>query len=221
MVVWSTSCVPPTPPGTLARPVVSMVLTEPPPPEPSIMRMSGRRSSLAMRSAMMGLSRMVASAEPPRTVKSSPTTTTGRPSTMRAAHHAVGGREVARGRLAASYSAAPAMAPISWKEPRSTSAVDALAHGQAAAVVLALHLVGPAHLARQRLAPAQFVEFRLPAHARINPLPRASLTPRRAGVQPGLRARPRPRAGTTASAHRHSPGAGARGRPASPRSPRH
>jgi hypothetical protein len=34
-------------PGTLARPVVSMVFTEPPPPEPSIMRTSGTRYWLA------------------------------------------------------------------------------------------------------------------------------------------------------------------------------
>ena len=67
--------------GTLARPVVSMVLTEPPPPEPSTSRMSGSRSSCAIRSHMVCLPLMVASAEPPRTVKSSPPTTTGRPST--------------------------------------------------------------------------------------------------------------------------------------------
>ena len=70
-------------PGTLARPVVSMVLTEPPPPEPSTRRMSGSRSSLAICSHWLCLPLMVASAEPPRTVKSSPPTTTGRPS-MRA-----------------------------------------------------------------------------------------------------------------------------------------
>ena len=71
----------PATPGTLARPVVSMVLTEPPPPEPSTNRISGRRNSLAICSHMRCLPLMVASAEPPRTVKSSPPTTTGRPST--------------------------------------------------------------------------------------------------------------------------------------------
>jgi hypothetical protein len=35
-------------PGTLARPVVSIVFTEPPPPEPSTRRMSGSLSSLAI-----------------------------------------------------------------------------------------------------------------------------------------------------------------------------
>ena len=68
------------PPGRLLAPLVSMVLTEPPPPEPSMMRMMGRRKSLAMSSAISGLAAMDASAEPPRTVKSSPTTTTGLPS---------------------------------------------------------------------------------------------------------------------------------------------
>ena len=55
----------PATPGTLARPVVSMVLTEPPPPEPSTNRIRGSRSSLAMRSHMRCLPLMVASAEPP------------------------------------------------------------------------------------------------------------------------------------------------------------
>ena len=45
--------------------------------------------------------------------------------------------------------------------------VDALAHRQPAAVVLALDLVGPAHLARHAFARAQFVEFRLPAHVLV------------------------------------------------------
>ena len=67
--------------GTLARPVVSMVLTEPPPPEPSTRRINGKRRSCAIRSHMLCLPLIVASAEPPRTVKSSPPMTTGRPST--------------------------------------------------------------------------------------------------------------------------------------------
>ena len=68
--------------GTFARPVVSIVFTEPPPPEPSTSRSSGRRSSYAMSSHCRCFSLIVASAEPPRTVKSSPPTTTGRPSTL-------------------------------------------------------------------------------------------------------------------------------------------
>jgi hypothetical protein len=43
-------------------------------------------------------------------------------------------------------------------------AVDALAHRQAAGVVLALDLVGPAHLVGHGGAPGQFVEFGVPGH---------------------------------------------------------
>jgi hypothetical protein len=68
------------PPGRLARPVVSIVLTDPPPPEPSISRMSGMRNWVAISSDILGLPLIEASAEPPRRVKSSPATTTGRPS---------------------------------------------------------------------------------------------------------------------------------------------
>src|SRR5437870_7273130 len=68
--------------GTFARPVVSMVLTEPPPPDPSTRRISGSRRSCAIRSHVLCLPLMVASADPPRTVKSSPPTTTDRPSTL-------------------------------------------------------------------------------------------------------------------------------------------
>src|ERR1700675_5074934 len=46
--------VPPMPPGRLAAPLVSMVLTEPPPPEPSISRIMGRRKSCAISSAISG-----------------------------------------------------------------------------------------------------------------------------------------------------------------------
>jgi hypothetical protein len=42
--------------------------------------------------------------------------------------------------------------------------VDALADRQLAGIVLALDLVGAAQLARQPLALALFVEFRLPGH---------------------------------------------------------
>ena len=118
--VWWYIQVPPTPPGRLARPVVSMVLTEPPPPEPSMMRMIGSLRSAAMRSAMIGLSRMVASALPPRTVKSSPQTTTGRPSTWpRPITQLLGVKSTSS--LSASYCALPAMAPTSWKLPASST----------------------------------------------------------------------------------------------------
>src|SRR5207245_2878468 len=62
--------------------VLGELLAEPPPPEPSTSRISGRRSSWAIVSHCRCFSLIVASAEPPRTVKSSPPTTTGRPSTF-------------------------------------------------------------------------------------------------------------------------------------------
>ncbi len=93
-----------------------MVLTEPPPPEPSMMRIIGSRSSLAMRSASVGFMAMVASADPPRTVKSSPSTITGRPSTFARPMTQLEGVSLVS-LLSASYSALPAIAPISWKLP--------------------------------------------------------------------------------------------------------
>src|SRR5215475_16134809 len=107
------------PPGRLAAPLVSMVLTEPPPPEPSMMRMIGKRKSCAISSAINGLAEMEASAEPPRTVKSSPTTTTVRPSTLARPNTQLAGVR----RLSSpcsSYSPVPDTAPISWKVLAST-----------------------------------------------------------------------------------------------------
>ena len=66
--------------GTNERRSVSSVFTLPPPPEPSTRRTIGRPKSCAMRSAMTCFWKIDASAAPPRTVKSSPPTTTGRPS---------------------------------------------------------------------------------------------------------------------------------------------
>ena len=94
-VVYQYQRVPPTPPGRLAAPLVSMVFTEPPPPEPSITRMIGRRKSCAISSAISGLAEIDASAEPPRTVKSSPTTTTVPAVDLAAAEHAVRRRQIA------------------------------------------------------------------------------------------------------------------------------
>ena len=113
-IVYQYQRVPPTPPGRLAAPLVSMVFTEPPPPEPSITRMIGRRKSCAISSAISGLAEIEASAEPPRTVKSSPTTTTGRPSILpRPNTQFAGVRLVSSPRSL--YSAMPEIAPISWK----------------------------------------------------------------------------------------------------------
>ena len=119
--MFSTTHSQPLTPGTFERPSVSMVLTEPPPPEPSTMRTSGRRSWFAICSHMMCFSLMVASAEPPRTVKSSPPTTTGRPSSRARPKTKLDGSRCSRS-LRPSYCARPAMAPSSWKLPSSTSA---------------------------------------------------------------------------------------------------
>src|SRR5215813_261464 len=110
---------PPMPPGRLAAPLVSIVFTEPPPPEPSIIRMIGRRKSCAISSAINGFALIDASAEPPRTVKSSPTTTTVRPSTLpRPNTQLAGVRRFSSPR--SSYSPIPETAPISWKVSAST-----------------------------------------------------------------------------------------------------
>src|SRR6185369_33078 len=112
--------VPPTPPGRLAAPRVSIVFTEPPPPEPSITRMIGSRKSCAISSAISGLVEIEASAEPPRTVKSSPTTTTVRPSTLPRPNTQLAGVRCLSS-LLSSYSATPEIAPTSWKEFLSVS----------------------------------------------------------------------------------------------------
>src|SRR2546423_2600620 len=112
--------VPPTPPGRLAAPRVSFVLPEPRPPGPAITRMIGRRTSCAISSAISGLADIEASAEPPRTVKSSPTTTTARPSILPRPNTQLAGVRCLSS-LVSSYSAMPEIAPISWKEFLSIS----------------------------------------------------------------------------------------------------
>src|SRR5271169_2852343 len=118
-VVYQYQRVPPMPPGRLAAPLVSMVFTEPPPPEPSISRMIGRRKSCAISSAISGFAEMEASAEPPRTVKSSPTTTTVRPSTLPRPNTQFAGVRCFSSPCS-SYSPTPETAPISWKLLAST-----------------------------------------------------------------------------------------------------
>src|SRR6185312_16970754 len=107
------------PPGRLAAPLVSMVFTDPPPPDPSMMRMIGRRKSCAISSAINGFALIDASAEPPRTVKSSPTTTTVRPSTLPRPNTQLAGVTCLSSPCAL-YSPMPETAPISWKELAST-----------------------------------------------------------------------------------------------------
>src|SRR3954464_2009319 len=119
-IVYQYQRVPPTPPGRLAAPRVSIVFTEPPPPDPSITRMIGSRKSCAISSAISGFVEIEASAEPPRTVKSSPTTTTVRPSILARPNTQLAGVSCLSS-LLSSYSAIPEMAPISWKELLSVS----------------------------------------------------------------------------------------------------
>src|SRR6202022_1272505 len=119
-VVYQYQRVPPMPPGRLAAPLVSMVFTEPPPPEPSISRMMGRRKSCAISSAISGFAEIEASAEPPRTVKPSPTTTTVRPSILPRPNTQFAGVRFLSSPFS-SYSAMPEIAPISWKLLESTS----------------------------------------------------------------------------------------------------
>src|SRR5579871_5214180 len=107
------------PPGRFAAPFVSMVFTEPPPPDPSMMRMIGSRKSCAISSAISGLALIEASAEPPRTVKSSPTTTTVRPSTLPRPNTQFAG-VTCFSSPCSSYSPMPETAPTSWKELAST-----------------------------------------------------------------------------------------------------
>src|SRR6266436_75236 len=111
-VVYKYRRVPPMPPGRLAAPLVSMVFTEPPPPEPSMMRMMGRRKSCAISSAISGFAEIEASAEPPRTVKSSPTTTAVRPSILPRPNTQFAGVRFLSSPCS-SYSAMPEIAPIS------------------------------------------------------------------------------------------------------------
>src|SRR5262249_1165437 len=55
--------------------------------------------------------------------------------------------------------------PDLMKAPRIQQPVDPLAHGELAAVVLALHFLRPAHLPGERFAPAQLLDFFFPAHS--------------------------------------------------------
>ena len=84
-----------------------------------MMRMMGRRKSCAISSAIRGLAEIEASAEPPRTVKSSPTTTTVRPSTLPRPNTQFAGVRCLSSPCS-SYSPMPDTAPISWKELAST-----------------------------------------------------------------------------------------------------
>ena len=83
-----------------------------------MIRMIGRLNEFAICSAIKGLALIDASAEPPRTVKSSPTTTTGRPPTLARPKTQFAGITVFRSPLG-SYSPTPEIIPVSWKLPLS------------------------------------------------------------------------------------------------------
>ena len=93
-VRWSTTMSQPGIWGMYVRPAFSIVLTEPPPPMPSTRRTWGSRSSSASPSAASRLAEIDASAEPPRTVKSSPDTTDGPAVDLGQPEHEVRRREL-------------------------------------------------------------------------------------------------------------------------------
>ncbi len=163
-VVYQYQRVPPMPPGRLAAPLVSMVFTEPPPPEPSIRRMIGRRKSCAISSAISGLAEIEASAEPPRTVKSSPTTTTVRPSILPRPNTQLAGVKCCEFAVLVIFGDAGNRADL-VEAFLIDQPVDALANGEPALVALPLDLVNASHLARERFAPGEVVELRLPIHS--------------------------------------------------------
>ena len=127
-----------------------------------MMRMIGSRSSLAMRSAMTVFSGMVASAEPPRTVKSSPLTIDRAAVDHGAAAEAVGRRHRDEAVVGVVLGAAGQGADLAERAGIDQPA-DALADGELALAMLAIDLVGAAHLLGEILPPAQFVEFALPS----------------------------------------------------------
>ena len=80
MPILSTTKFQPSTSGTFALPVVSIVLTDPPPPEPSTILIKGSWRDNAICSHFKCFSLIEASAEPPLNVKSSPPTTIFLPS---------------------------------------------------------------------------------------------------------------------------------------------
>ena len=117
-------------PGCTCSPTSSSDLIEPPPPVPSTRRTIGTRYSLASCSAITCLAAIDASDAPPRTVKSSPPTTIGRPSSWARPITKLAGWK--RREPSACSTCLPAMAPISWNVPGVDELVDALAHRQLA-----------------------------------------------------------------------------------------
>ncbi len=105
----------------------------------------------------------LASAAPPRTVKSSPPTTTGTAVDLPGSVHEVGRRE--GGEAAALVVSGAAGQNADFVErARIEQTVDALADGQASGIVLPLDVGRAAHFSGEGFAASDLVEFGLPAH---------------------------------------------------------
>ena len=118
---------------------------------------------MASCSAITCLAAIEASAAPPRTVKSSPPTTIGRPSSSRPAEHEVGRLEAAAAVGLEDLLAGDGADLV--ERARVDELVDPLADGELAVLVLAGDLVGAAHLSGLGLEAAQLVDLRLPVVA--------------------------------------------------------
>ena len=84
-----------------------------------------------------------------------------------AAHHGVGRHQVHKVVAAVIFGLAGDAADLA-ERVLVDQPVDALAHGEAPAVVLALHLVRAAHAPGELLAAAQLVHFRFPRHLAVS-----------------------------------------------------
>ena len=81
----------------------------------------------------------------------------------RAAEHAIGRRQMLQCTLFVVFADAGDRADL-VKRLLIDNSVDALTNGEPALVALSLDLVNASHLARERFAPGEVVELRLPVH---------------------------------------------------------
>ncbi len=126
------------------------------------MRINGMRYSPAIFSGMKYLPLIEASADPPRTVKSSPIDHHRAAVDGAAAEHAVGRHEIGHDR-AGIVVGRFAGDGADFEEGAGIKAlVDAFADRQAAAGMLAGDALGAAHLAGYPFAFGEFIQFRLP-----------------------------------------------------------
>ena len=163
-VVYQYQRVPPMPPGRLAAPLVSMVFTEPPPPEPSIMP-DDRQAEIVrhlLGHQRLGRDRGIRRAAAHGEIVADHDH--GAAVDLAAAEHAVRRRQVREFAVLVIFGRAGNRADL-VEAFRIDQTVDALANGEPALVALPLDLVNAAHLARERFAPSEIVEFRLPVHS--------------------------------------------------------